>query len=360
MKSWKAAFLCVALIGALYNACTIANDLALPQRFSDAGNDPAKCNLTSAPARAPASFEGGATDGGEADILFALKEVSFFTDGGSPAGFDLDQSCSCATACKPPSSPGISADCGRLDGIDNQGVAVENYAATFGQSISGVIQETRTSQGRGGLLLLLRGYSGAPTDPSVRVMLLPAEGVTGPDGGTTLPKFTEDDRWTYGANASVSDAGVVSAQDQAEGYVADGRLVAHFLTAELVFSSEIRIRLEDAVMTGMLIPQNAGTPLLSNVTFAGRWARNDALRNILRFSIMGTRLCSNFLLASAAAQICSAADLPLRVDASPSQGCDALSFGLQMQFAKARLGNFLARPPASDPCAEAGVSFTCP
>jgi hypothetical protein len=345
-KSTRA--LCFVLAGAvaalLYNACTIANDLRVPSRVATSDGGPS-CMLAHPPL-APQ----GTTDKPGAPIVVALRNISFSGDAG-PVGFDLDQNCACGKSCKPKVE---TADCGLIDGIDNQGPKLQAALAMAGIDIEKQLLENRIQSGTGGLLARIEGYSGEANDPSVKVSIFPSEGLRSADGGSSPPVFTPDDRWIVGANAQVSDAGL-TASDRGEGYVSKGVLTARFSSVELRFSTDLKIRLSEAVLTGPIVN---GT--LESATFAGKWPQNDALANILRFIIKGERLCNNGLSGNVLKSVfCQYPDLLLRADASAGESCDAVSFGVRMQFAPATVGPFKVPESPPDPCVGAVVKSSC-
>jgi hypothetical protein len=333
-----------AVAALLYNACTIANDLRVPSRGTSI--DGGQSCMLAHPPLAPQ----GASDKPGAPIVVALRNISFSSDAGT-VGFDLDQNCACGKSCKPKVDV---ADCGQVDGIDNQGPKLQAALATAGIDIEKQLLESRILSGSGGLLARIEDYSGEANDPSVRVSIFPSEGIRGVDGGSSPPVFTSEDRWIVGANAQVSDAGLI-ASDRGEGYVTKGILTARFSSVELRFSSDLKIRLSDAVLTGPIVN---GT--LESATFAGKWPQNDALANVLRFVIKGERLCNSGLSGNVLKGVfCQYPDLLLRADGSAVENCDAVSFGVRMQFAPATFGPFKVPDNPPDPCVGALVKSSC-
>jgi hypothetical protein len=344
---WLIAAACV---GALYQACTIANDLRVP------GPKPpgrVACVLRGFPA-----LDAGVLPNSPSlpEMVFALRDISFKADGGAPAGFDLDEQCACGRACKRSSE---DPDCGRPDGVDNQGLALDGISALTGVTLGARLSQERISVGRGGLVVAIRDYSGEPNDSEVRVLMFPSDGISDGDAGNAIPKFNASDRWVVGANASRSDAGVLSARDQGVGYVKDGVLNVRFSSVDLRFSADLSFALQEAVLQGSFDLRTTGAPMLTSAMFAGRWKKNDAVANVLRFSTDGGVLCRNVGIAFlVGGQVCGAADVPAQIGTSPEAPCDAISFGVSMQFARATFGAFIVPTPKPDPCE--GLPTTCP
>jgi hypothetical protein len=331
------------LVGALlvgtHQACTIANELSLP-------NKNGACRTSQ-----PSGYRDAAgSDISQADLVFATRTVAFSNDAG-PVGYDLDNACVCGTSCRRRKEV---ADCGRPDGIDNQGIALE-------QSLPGISlaksMAMRISTGMGGFLIVVSGYNGEPNDSNVEVQLFPSNGLRG-DAGVVPPQFTEADRWLLGQNATISDGGIARANDRGTGYVTNGQLVARFSKVLFAFNRELAIDLTDVVVTGQFVL--GAKTLLPEVVLAGRWQIDDALRNVLRFQFNGSALCTSAVGLLVPDQLCPLADITANPKASPQETCDALSFGIAMTLAPGSLGDFLPPEPPIDVCEKQFAPTACP
>ena len=231
----------------------------------------------------------------ENTYFFGVSSIDFVTgseDGGEPAGFDLDRSCTCDTrdgtanggapSCTPPADATATCDQG-LRGVDNAlGSALSTFDSILGAggAPSGAGFDAQYGQaaicGERALLLALTGYNGRKDDRVVGGSLLESYGIRRPQDGGALspsavgcgkadagppfpPKGDGTDEWSLPAG-SVYDRQAQRLKTSLRAWVTNYTLVVDARdtpTGERIAVGSLVLNTIGSVLTAKLIPLGA-------------------------------------------------------------------------------------------------------
>jgi hypothetical protein len=336
---------------------------------------------------------GGQSDGGDTGtIVVAVHTINLGDNGGTPPGYDLDNTCTCikggGESCVGRST-NAATYCDAPGGIDDQTLLlVELIQTAIGAgSFGSVFFSQAAGEGHWSLLIEITGYNGEANDPEVQVAIYPSPGYVPSDAGVP-PQWDGTDAWRISSTSlvtndggtgdlgldggTVGDGGIVARYQATGAYVSNGTLVASIPQSELIFqggsSSVFQLELSDGVLTGKLVVHS--TPLgeqwsLTNGIIAARWALTDIFDDLASYrDENGAPICTNQVAYDVAkSTICNDADILVNAAAPKSDACDALSFGLGFTADPATLGPIVdagATPEGGCPPGESPAGDTCP
>lgn len=320
-------------------------------------------------------------------LTFATDDMRFDTgrdpDSGlsKPKGLDLDDTCSCGVA---DAAPSCEAPLGTAPKCDKDDQGRDNVAGDLLQVALGSLQTVigpdaiyaNIHKGFYAVLVNVTAWNGTPNDDQVGVSLLMSPGVDNPkDDFANLipPKFDGNDVWKV-EPGSIHDGNLKlgkSCEDirilcepialDVNGYVRDGKLVAHFDTVPFSFgpdSSRIVIPFNSATLLATISGTEPSFRLDGELV--GRWPSESILQAVASASITNSdgttvAVCNQpSLYATFRTQVCLSADLAAtRKDDKKGKRCTTLSQSLRFTAIAAHLG------PVTESTTQTG-SGVCP
>lgn len=331
---------------------------------------PGSCALRRPPGRPADTDTGAGTDAGSLELTFVartLRAGDLRADDGTPehlrVGLDLDGVCtgeSKAHACSPPDwDPAGSR--GAVDGEDGIDNAAGEAFFRSNEEHNGSATDYGTSLvalGERSYAVRIRGYDGTPDDARVEVTLIAVTTRPSPGARATMPLWNGQDEW-LGLEAffELDDDQELPIVDgplpepkyvDPEGYVAGGKLVAHYpriwshhgmferlwLVATLEQTDEGH-RLTDGVMGGRLGVDSLLATLGSTYDrTTSSWICTDSPQYETRKAF-----------------VCSLADVSYQGPDSRASTCDGVSWAWAFEASLANVVGVAAHEP-DQTCAE--------
>jgi hypothetical protein len=365
--------LVAALTFALFGtACTIMSGLHLDQATdtTDPGVDggkPKKDGGSSSGSASSSGSSGGsacslkhapnppaqAAAGADVALVVTLEEI--VADNSGPAfGLDLDNLCTCTA--NAPEACATKVGVTHCDPVDANGTSngLDNSVSELFKEISGssenfiADENAKIAQGNSGTIVKVDGYNGAKDDDAITVTVYRSPGRS--DG----VDFGQVQDWPIATNVSAVST---------KGYVTGGTLVAEFATITVPFLYDTRTpaQMQSATLVGTL--DLSAAPTMTNALLAGRSDRDELIASTgeLISQQFGVALCQGGTLFSGfASKTCDHADLPID-PANDGKGapCQALSFGLSMNFKPATIGSSTTTSRAPERCS-GNIPAKCP
>lgn len=368
-----AALACSSILG--IDALTNLPD---PNGTGDGGDAGQDGGGACKPAHPPTNSATSDDDAG-AEFTFAMNSFGIGLEKTSTADiyWDLDNVCTCTDPkakeqCKRP----VAADpdtCDLADGRDATGNRALQLIASAVPKISDQTLSQNIQAGNYGALVSVRKYNGALNDSRVQVDIVPSYGTVTLKAGVPVvdsknvlinPKVVHDgnDLWSIDpAFGSVDGALVSSPYADANAYVRDGMLVAHFPVLFMVAqfqitnSNPIVFRITDVVAAAKIEAGDAGGFRLTGGKMGGRIRAADMLRS---FNVWWDPLESSVGMCDGSptygaiqAKMCDKLDVRSpAADDGKGLPCDALSFGIQFAAEPAKIYGPWSYPFASTSC----------
>jgi hypothetical protein len=340
-------------------AADAAVDVAAVQ---DAGTDAGPgCELAKPPAR-PA--KDGDDAGPDRDLIFAFEDIWMIPRGTEgPAGFDLDNTCTCPEkeSCNPVRFPDASfqssesrcdGDGGRDNGI------LPGYLAT--RSVTKAYTEEYWGEtirvGRQTSLLELSNYNGSENDTSVSVAMVASGAmVPRPDGGSA-PTFDGNDTWSIRVTeldqgAALLDAGpcpsllgqCVPKSIDRNAYVRDGVLVAAVdgTLAWPIGNLAQQLDMKRGVLVAKLQKLPSGKYALGQGQINGRLKGEELLRFFGAVTVppLTTPICNSEYFQTMRAGVCESQDVAENAeDDGKGVTCGASTILIFFSAKEAKLG----------------------
>ncbi len=337
-------------------------DASMPDASDDGASDVTTDPIEEAPAvdadprcpvRWPAPPDHDDDPGGGAGTEFELAAESLQLDVTPDFGLDLDGKCTC------PDAPSCSPRMGRLDLQCDEPGGRDVMANKFLQSWV-ALGETALSQaalgndladGRAGALFRIHNYNGLANDKFIIVEFFGQTWIPPVGGVDQATRRDGSDRWSLYTGSIVGAR--TSVQEDIAAYVTDHVFVARLNTATIalrpntgVYDNPLVIVLNDAILTGTLVPTERGFRVESG-QLSGRWAATDAFTAIAQLADANGFLCGTHpFFVALKTQICENLDIA-SVRASDNTGatCDAMSLALGFTAGPAQIGNEIPNPP---------------
>jgi hypothetical protein len=302
--------------------------------------------------------------GGNIEITSALRSFNLgeLSDAGPTIGLDLDLKCTCegqGPSCRKPDwikSDAGTASCDLADGRDN---AAQRVFSLFTAALGGTTQfgsihfSDQANTGVWSLLFRVRGYNGLPDDDQVELALIPAANLG------SAPKWDGTDAWPIFPYAFEGDATNMPDVDKPlyvdkNAYVTNNQLVGSLQKSGVLIggnNTRVIITLTAGVLTGTIV-KHGGAFSLDQGVLAARWKISDVFASIGSYrSPTGDPFCTDTAYYQfAKGLLCSYVDIN-SVLGTPTDPCDAISFGLAFTAQPAKVGAFAADPmPPSQSC----------
>jgi hypothetical protein len=310
--------------------------------------------------RPPPSHLSDPADGGNLDLVFAVRELDFggASEGWKKLGFDLDQLdtkagtgvSTCQFTGKSSSIPPPSwwdYDCA----LDNAGGGLMwDFGRTIAPKLEADLLETNTlfQLGERGILLRIQGYNGMPNDDLVIVSVLETS-------GTTLPQWQGTDAWTVNEECLANIPNMISKYMDDNAYVAQGVVVARFdpfpIRMSLGNSANARLPLEQSLFTAQLtLDPTAGFYKL----VAGRLGGTVRPVDLFRVASASNPTCLDpDTVLTIHSLACSYLDMRLPVPSGNNDlPCNAFSMGLGFEAWTAVLAGTVSAPDGPNPCGD--------
>jgi hypothetical protein len=398
MPQRRITSLAVALACASMSCAAILGFERLEVESSDAGPEPVEAateDSGSDAAPSPCSELGVPNPPGDAGagnvppVLVALRLLDFGidVDGGRPQipGFNLDLTCStdvasssCVSNLRPTAFETHAKD-KTANGLDNAGFSLIEYISRYSDLLRATVINQGISAGKYGAVIRIDGWNGLPDDDSVQVEVFPAVGFQGSADGGTTPSFDAKDLWGLDERFKLGGVLEASTIKSQRAWVTAGRLVGRIddVTLPLFLDDDPKpfdIHLTDTVVSGLLVNDAAGKPVLRDGAFAGRWKTSDFLGQVRTIyladsnGLVDTTLCDKVAAATliyntVRSSVCEARDL--RSDSADNQNlpCDAVSVGMAIDtYNVEQLGEFITAFDGGARCADPAIPIgdDCP
>lgn len=339
-------------------ACTIMNGLELPADTnlgdgggSSSGKDGGSTTLPDGRVVQPATdgaagcvlnhppplpAPAGGTDSAT-PIEMALSSMVSTNNGSAPAGWDLDNLCTCPD--KPPCTTKGALPCD----FNNNGT--DNAGTNINKNLNGSIDPVGDSNNRiandaTGFLVQLTQYNQQPNDEAVQVTLYRS---TGASEGTV--NFNQKQHWPASSIKYVSTTA----------WVNNNVLVANFDAVEVPFLDGIvnPAMMRHAILSGPLASGSSGLSMASAV-IAGRVSTNEIIASIGQLAVpqFGIFVCQAPQYQSFGSQTCQVQDINLdpSQDSAGTAACDALSLVVTMNLVPATIQGSNDPDPPDDHC----------
>jgi hypothetical protein len=340
------------------DACTIVNGLTVPEDAA-ATIDAGDAVVESGPidpcdhARPPPKPSTADLPGDLTITVVARRFGVGSGDAGAPAGFDLDNACSCPPAVAE-TCVGRKDHCDSVGGRDNATGSLFNALLSFPTAKQLDFEDRVNSAvlaGKNTIMVRVTGFNGTANDPAVVVSVYAALGLLDGAGNYMTPQFTEDERWALDDRQFPITGSVPKAT--ATGYVANGKLVADLPSISIDLSDSFSIALTGGVLQAdIALTGNAGKPTITRGVMAGRWPIADILRvaGQVRLEDGGKAVCDTPLAyITIKDQVCQEADIVAdRARDKKGAACDALSAAVVFEAAPASLGPIKPSTPATN------------
>jgi hypothetical protein len=342
-------------------ACTLFNPLdeygPKAAKGPDAGQPAIDAADTCAHARWP---ERPTTNGGDEnlELVFAIDRLQLTapteTATSIPAGFDLDDRCTCPGpgSCVVPA--GLPEACDLDGGIDFNGTRMLQSFLTRARREDDATEGIR--QGIRGVLFQLARYNGSPNDPEVELGIYGSSG-TVRDGGAPVPPLHDgNDRWLVDRETLFGGGGppFVARYVDTRAYVANGVLVAK-IDFPLTFG-ELQVSLVGTTIVAN-VTNASGAFRLDNGRLTGRWPTDRLLVSLdtLKdpFNPSGGICGTSVIYRDLKREVCAAVDLA----SDPSEdgkGAPCTALGLTAFFSaeRAKFGEAYDRIPPPRRCGD--------
>ncbi len=322
---------------------------------TEAGPPPPLCASGTRPPSRPDAGDAGADDPSERlTVAFERFDLGVNPAENAAIGFDLDGVCTVdppSSSCRGTTS---ATDFGaylvdKPGGVDNTAFELLKLLGAYPDNFGPVKIQSSLRQGKFGFVLDIRGYNGAPNDPTVGVAFRPTLGLT--DGGA--PAFDGADEWLLDEDLTNASDFFASTMIDPRAYVRDGVLVAAF--SELVLPVQqspngnvLRMTLDDAVVTAKIARADGGARvLLVDGVIAGRWPLAKTLDQIRNFAFdpeQASPLCAQPGYDEQFRRLaCVARDIHSTVGQDAQAPCDAISVGIGFNGSQTRTANMRER-----------------
>ncbi len=229
-------------------------------------------------------------DGGDFTILVALNRIDFGLTDSTDAGpavtsYNLDRICTVNTKTSSCISGATGTDYSNyvIDkteaGADNAGLSLIHYISGMGPAFTPENINARLQAGLYGVIISVTAYNGQANDTQVNVNFFPSFGIATDGGVANAPT----DVWRV--DKSDLGASETSMWVDANAWVAGGKLVAHVPHAPLKITVDqnnplLILRFDDAVVTGDIVRDGAGTFRLTHGVVAGRVKTQPFLESV--------------------------------------------------------------------------------
>jgi hypothetical protein len=339
-----------------------ASDAPAQDAGSDTAPDPHACEgAVRIPPRPPANPDTSSVG----TLVAAVSSIAFLeSDASAPVvGFDIDRRCTCPG---PPScvSRVKEPNCDADGGVDNATQDIFVFLKGTGFLIDDSSVQKGIADGLYGIVFRVKGYSGAPDDPTVSVEFFNAFSVN--DGGA--PSFDGGDTWLLD-QSTIHDDGASMVLDPAA-YVAGGILVASIPRLvpkiRLPYSPDRNVLIDLEVNEAQIVAHvNVGPDggvVLSEGRIVGRSSMSSWLTQIQRSGLCTSG--SDFAVYQDF--LCRRRDLPARsADDDKGADCQSISLAIRFEASVARIAANAGVPTESpSPCAADGsvidASVGCP
>ena len=307
----------------------------------------------------------GGTEGGDLDIVLAIREIFVNDEEGNPVGFDLENVCTCQGQGPTCLAPPNGFDCDAPRGIDNNLSSVfPVLALALNVPDLATYYSARAEDGEWSLLMRIRDYNGEANDPQVRLSWYVTNGSMAP------PTWQGLDGWAISA-ASVQagpDGGLdIDSPTFTDDYafVNDNTLVASMPQADLTIGGGAN-RIVFRVKAGGVVAhleQETGLWYATRSRIFGRLQVDDMFYAISTFRDgSGSAICTGDIFYNQLKSgLCTLPDILAELGSSTTP-CNAISVGLGFEAEEARLGEISTPLPTDGGCpdGESPADDTCP
>lgn len=314
----------------------------------DAGGDGGGCGAQWPSPPATDDPKGRLDAGGDNGFIMIVSALAVLRDldGGPPNfGYDLDcvntTSMSNSSCAVPPRAVSNIAD--KPGAIDNNGAGALGQIAALGTVVRDTTFNDPILKGESTIMFRLYDYNAAADDTNVTFGVLGAPGTKlDMDGGHPIPNLVDGgDRWFVDVNDVIPTTYFGPKAKASRAYVAKNRLVAIFDSAFTISLptpyGRVRVTIESAVVTGLLVPAPNDTMTIVDGLVVGRWKTAGVFETVGNLAIPNVGLiCPN--VHTLADSICGYVDIASnKLDDGMNKPCNALSVALQFRTVPALL-----------------------
>lgn len=358
---WLGPLVALAVAG-----CQVYDPSLVP---GDAGGQAGRCEGRRPPPR-PTGPDGPDAE----EILFGLRDVVLEQESGARwanLGYNLDGYCTgspdFAFGCTLPPGGGRPSQDGE-DGIDN--VFGKDLFPLVDSVVPGLEESSRELQneGRGLVVLRIRGWNGLPDDPQVHVTITQSVDTVAAAAGDPVPDVDFVDHQATLPGGELAPSPAWDGNDytwvradtflagnfddplvfDANGYIADDTLVVRLPErVEILFQGidvGVTVRLTGGIATGRISEDRLR---IEDAVVAGRWSVLDLLRTAESVGVCVGSVEYNFLRSRLEAFV----DVTSEPIADPGAFCDAISVGVGFAGTRVRFGGVVDGPMPTNSCA---------